>query len=186
MFKLFRIQRFSPATFQTPSSLFRNSGAGLGLIRPYSLVKTTHKTPLFRPTFQTRSLPTFTQLSKEYGLLALGIYSIFSFSTFCGCYYYITSQNFTGKDLTKLFNKVRTFFGLETEKHEPTEPLHNRYDWLPAWTQDPTFVRISTNVLLAMGMTKLFAPIKIGLTALIVPGVSRKLKALGWIKTVTK
>ena len=181
-----------------------------GLIRPYTLISwqaTWHSYPAqccdFFPATMNRilrsrrflttsSTPTsnsssLAQKTKEYGLLSIIVYSTLSFSTFCGCLFSISKLELTSKDFTNGLNKVRIAVGMDPVEIEeaPAEKEESRiYKHLPDWAKTEQAQRVATNVLLAMGMTKLFAPVKIGLTAMIVPSLARKLKSVGWMRNI--
>ena len=128
------------------------------------------------------------QLSREYGLLAFAVYCSLAFPTFCGCLYAITYMGVTQKDVKKMFERIKNFFGFPPSSPPPAAPSaspeksHN-WDWLPEWARSEATIDFLSNCLLAMGMTKIFAPIKIGLTAFIVPPLGRRLKAMGIIRS---
>ena len=128
------------------------------------------------------------QLSKEYGLLTVAVYISLAFPTFLGCLYSITYLGVTQKDIKKIFEKVKTTMGIPPSPaaSQSTSTESHDWDWLPEWAQSESTINFLSNVLLAMGMTKIFAPIKIGLTAIIVPSLGRRLKAMGIIRSAGK
>lgn len=72
---------------------------------------------------------------------------------------------------------------MEKEKKSEEDPEKTSNQWismLPEWMRNPATRQVLTNVLLAMAMTKLFLPIKLGITAAITPMVARKLRDLGF------
>lgn len=95
----------------------------------------------------------------------------------------------TQKDVKNVFEKIKTSLGFPPSPPSPVVPVadadHN-WDWLPEFARSEGFINFLSNALLAMGMTKIFAPIKLGLTAIIVPPLGRKLKAMGIIKAALK
>ena len=114
-----------------------------------------------------------------------------SFLTFCACFASIT---FLGVDQTKIRSAIDYAKGslgfhvptpeeLARREAEAKEEQQESAEWLkylPEWTKDPSIRAHMTNVLLAMGMTKLFMPVKLGITAAIVPGVAKKLRGMGF------
>jgi hypothetical protein len=86
----------------------------------------------------------------------------------------------TQEDVSKIGNRIKEAVGMKISNEPQTESTV--WKSMPAWIKTPRNAQIMTNVLIAMGMTKLFSPIKIGITAAIVPGLGRRLKAKGWIK----
>lgn len=139
-------------------------------------------------TATTNKKSSFAELTREYGLLSIVVYSSLALPTFCGCLYAITYMGVTQKDISQAFNKIKSFFGIPvTSPPPPNQTIPpadvHFYHWLPDWMKTEQAQNLMTNALLAMGMTKLFSPIKFGLTALIVPPLGRRLKMAGWIKS---
>ncbi|KAJ3323180.1 hypothetical protein HDV06_002192 [Boothiomyces sp. JEL0866] len=126
-----------------------------------------------------RRYASFKELAREYGPVALGVYGTLAFVTYWGCFLSITYLGVTQDDISAAFNKLRSFVGMKPE--EKKEEVKSDIKWLPEWAKTPQFQTIATNLLLALLMTKLFSPIKIGITAALTPPIGKKLKAMGWI-----
>ncbi len=126
------------------------------------------------------------QLTQDYGMLAVGVYAGLSFSTFCGCLYSVTYMGITQEDISKVWNRLRGAIGLETNSSQPKDDgestISTLWKKMPAWAQTPENSQRVTNVLLAMGMTKLFSPLKLAITAMIVPPLGKRLVAKGLLK----
>ncbi|KAJ3035089.1 hypothetical protein HK097_004293, partial [Rhizophlyctis rosea] len=133
----------------------------------------------------------FRSLAREYGPLALTVYLTMSFLTFCACFASIT---FLGVDQTKIraaLDSIKQTLGFhvptptEIAAREAESQLEQKesakwMQYLPEWTRDPAVRVHMTNFLLAMGMTKLFMPVKLGITAAVVPGLAKKLRGMGF------
>jgi hypothetical protein len=125
-------------------------------------------------------------IARQYGSLAVGVYFTLSFSTFMVCLSTVYFAGITQKDVSRLFQKIKGFFGIE-----PSKPKENGKDEegflsgilksLPEWAQHPKIIDLGTNVLIALGMAKLLIPVKLTITAAIVPSVARYLKRLGYM-----
>ncbi|KAL2917807.1 DUF1279 superfamily [Polyrhizophydium stewartii] len=144
-------------------------------------------------------------LLREYGAVALGVYFSMSFLVFCCCFASITFLGINETHIARVFAQLKRLVGLGT-KPDGEAPVSaggrdsaeeassaasssaereqaerkSVLDWLPEWARNPTVVRIGTNALLAMAMTKLFVPIKVAITAAIVPSVAKRLRAMGF------
>ena len=160
----------------------------LSLLRLNSAFKLQlRKHPIKR--FQSTKTPepgTLAQKTKQYGMLSVLVYSSLSFTTFCGCIFAISRLDLTTRDLTNVLNKVRVAIGIDpvVYEEEPEQKDQSKiYTMLPEWAKTERVRKGATNVLLAMAMTKLFAPVKIGLTAMIVPSLARKLRTMGLLKS---
>jgi hypothetical protein len=131
-----------------------------------------------------RHKSTIRQLTQDYGLLTIGVYGSLSFSTFCVCLYSVSLYGITQDDVGKVWNRLRDFVGIEqTQVQEGEESILTKgWKKLPAWIQTPENSQRVTNVLIAMGMTKLFSPFKLAITAMIVPPLGKRLIQRGWIK----
>jgi Protein of unknown function (DUF1279) len=126
------------------------------------------------------------QLAKKYGSVAVGTYLTLSFSVFCCCLASIQVLGIDQKDVAEVFNKVKTAVGIDTTPHEETkvdlEEAGEVVSYMPEFMQNPTVVKVTTTLLLATAMTKLFTPLKVAITVAIVPTVARTLTRLGYIK----
>ncbi|KAJ1344502.1 hypothetical protein BSLG_000026 [Batrachochytrium salamandrivorans] len=130
-------------------------------------------------------------LLREYGPLALGVYLTLSFTIFCCC---LASISFLGIDeshIAAAFAYLKGWVGYtqeadaaQTEVASPAadkdQAISTAISWLPEWAQSPAAIRIGSNILLAMAMTKLFMPLKIAITAAIVPAVSKRARSMGF------
>ncbi|KAJ3260596.1 hypothetical protein HK103_000206 [Boothiomyces macroporosus] len=126
-----------------------------------------------------RRYASFKELAREYGPVALGVYGTLAFITYWGCFLSITYLGITQDDISAAFNKLRSIVGMKPE--EKKEKVESDIKWLPEWAKTPKFQTVATNLLLALLMTKLFSPIKIGITAALTPPIGKRLKAMGWI-----
>lgn len=121
----------------------------------------------------------FSQLTRKYGTLAIGVYLSLSFVVFCGCFISITMLGITSKDIKRVLDNFKRFIGIKPETlqaHESTA-FDNLFKKLNI--QDPNIIQFITNFFLAFAMTKLFSPFKIVACAFIVPGLARKLQRMG-------
>lgn len=127
------------------------------------------------------------QMIRQYGSVAIGTYLTLSFTVFLSCVASIQILGIDQKDVYMAFNKIKNALGIETIPID--EQLENEsqdsgkvISSLPAWMNNPTVVKVATVFLLASAITKLFTPIKLGVTVAIVPTVHKVLKRLGYIK----
>ncbi|KAJ3158860.1 hypothetical protein HDU86_002548 [Geranomyces michiganensis] len=131
----------------------------------------------------------FKSLMREYGPIATGVYLSLSFLTFCACLTSIVVLGIDEAQIKRWFAMVRSAVGfppasddskaIEIADDVNTEPTF----WAkitPEWMRSPTTRHAITTVLLAMGMTKLFMPVKLGITAAITPFVAKKLRSFGF------
>ncbi|KAJ3233338.1 hypothetical protein HDU81_002319 [Chytriomyces hyalinus] len=133
---------------------------------------------------------------REYGPLAVGVYFFFSSITFVCC---LSSIYFLGVDremILRWVHNAKVAIGLESEnKPEAAESKSvpakddedttdggkkSFFDFLPEFLKTEAVLTLGTNVLLAMVMTKLFVPVKLGLVAVVTPVVARRLRAMGF------
>ncbi|KAJ3035100.1 hypothetical protein HDV00_004322 [Rhizophlyctis rosea] len=153
-----------------------------------SYTYTTRPTSSHEPPSSQPPKRDFKSLTREYGPLALATYLTMSFLTFCACFASIT---FFGVDQARIqaaLDYVKAALGFhvptpeerQQKEQEETKESAKWLQYLPEWTKDPAVRTVLTNVLLAMAMTKLFMPIKIAITAAIVPSVARKLRSMGF------
>ncbi|KAJ3292190.1 hypothetical protein HK104_005515 [Borealophlyctis nickersoniae] len=130
----------------------------------------------------------FRSLSREYGPIALGVYLTLSFITFCGCFISITVLGIDSAQIRAALDYVKAKLGFHVptpeeraaEDSEDKEESRKWVTYLPEWAREPAVLTTSRNVLLAMAMTKLFMPIKLGITAAVTPAVAKKLRNLGF------
>ncbi|KAJ1343717.1 hypothetical protein BSLG_001698 [Batrachochytrium salamandrivorans] len=133
-------------------------------------------------------------LLREYGPLALGVYLTLSFTIFCCC---LASISFLGIDeshIAAAFAYLKGWVGYTQEADaaqtkvvspaaDKDQAISTAISWLPEWAQSPAAIRIGSNILLAMAMTKLFMLLKIAITAAIVPAVSKRARSMGFTLT---
>lgn len=113
----------------------------------------------------------------EYGPISVGVYLTLSFTVFCCCLASIQILDIDAQSLKSVFDRIKGAFGYESSPNpSPSEPI----TWLPEWAKSPAVQSVGTKVLLAIGMTKLFVPLKVGMTAAITPMVAKKLRAMGF------
>jgi hypothetical protein len=100
-------------------------------------------------------------LVKQYGKTAIITYSALSFTTFSGCLYAVHTMGIQKSQAIEWLNTARKFIGLS-----PTnEPIHTNKETLGSeWP---------AKIVIALIITKLFSPLKVGLTAVLVPRLSR-------------
>ncbi|KAI8918431.1 Sucrase/ferredoxin-like-domain-containing protein [Powellomyces hirtus] len=126
----------------------------------------------------------FKSLTREYGPIALGVYLSLSFMTFCLCLTCITVLNIDEAQIKAIFAYIKSMLGFTPADPAPpavpTQAAPAWVAWMPEWMRSPQTRQILTSVLLAMGMTKLFLPIKLAITAAITPMVARKLRSFGF------
>ncbi|KAJ3175975.1 hypothetical protein HDU87_005640 [Geranomyces variabilis] len=131
----------------------------------------------------------FKSLMREYGPIATGVYLSLSFLTFCACLTSIVVLGIDEAQIKRWFALVRSAVGFppavdakpvaEVAEDATSEPTF----WAkitPEWMRSPTTRHAITTVLLAMGMTKLFMPVKLGITVAITPFVAKKLRSFGF------
>lgn len=134
-----------------------------------------------------RHSSTSSKVTREYGPIVLVVYSCIAVPTFFGCLYSVTYMGITQQDVRKVFIRIKTLIGFEPSTDILKEgDVKSTIDWLPEFAQTEQFTNFTTNVLIAMGMTKLFTPIKLALTAVLVPPLGRRLRALGYFLPKSK
>ncbi|KAJ3019709.1 hypothetical protein HKX48_001865 [Thoreauomyces humboldtii] len=138
----------------------------------------------------------FKSLSREYGPIALGVYLSLSFMTFCACLTSITVLGVDQAQISGWWKTIKTTLGFppapgsgsesEASSMEPSDrdaAAAEAKGWsamLPEWTRNPSTRHMLTSVLLAMGMTKLFLPVKLAITMAITPMVAKRLRSFGF------
>ncbi|TPX66625.1 hypothetical protein SpCBS45565_g04347 [Spizellomyces sp. 'palustris'] len=152
--------------------------------RPFPPRGTSIRTYTTKRSYSTQPRD-FKSLTREYGPIAVGVYLSLSFLTFCACLTAITAFGIDEAQIKGWFDKFRSMVGFPpspTPTNPDTEPNTETNDktYLPTIFQNPTTRQTLTTILLAMAMTKLFLPIKLGITAAITPFVAKKLRNLGF------
>jgi hypothetical protein len=105
-----------------------------------------------------------------------------SFTIFCCCYASIALLGIDAQSLKGLLSTVKSHIpGLSsTDPKEsnstPTLPQENSGNN----KDDTIWMNLGANLVLAIAMTKLFVPLKVGLTAYLTPKVAKKLRSLGF------
>jgi hypothetical protein len=133
----------------------------------------------------------FRQVVRQYGWIALGTYSTLSFVTFSSCLAAIQVLGIDQKDVYKVVNYLKKSIGVhpstpaQETKLDPKEPK-KVVSYLPEWFNNPTVIKVTTVILLASAMTKLFTPIKIAITVAILPTVAKTLRRMGYIKDIQR
>ncbi|KAI8821649.1 Sucrase/ferredoxin-like-domain-containing protein [Fimicolochytrium jonesii] len=134
----------------------------------------------------------FKSLLREYGPIATITYLTLSFMTFCACLTSIMVLGIDQKQIKTAFRKIKEFLGFHPADPEPelraadalNDETAKEPTWwerhMPEWLKNPATHAMLTNILLAMAMTKMFLPIKLGITAAIVPTVAKKLRSMGF------
>jgi hypothetical protein len=85
--------------------------------------------------------------------------------------------------LQTLFTRLKALVGMghNTSNKDDGSPSgdtntdQDKLKWLPPWA-----LSMGTNFFLALAMTKLLIPVKVGLTAYLTPRVAKKLRGLGF------
>ncbi|KAI9088311.1 hypothetical protein DFS34DRAFT_561096, partial [Phlyctochytrium arcticum] len=118
----------------------------------------------------------FKSLTREYGPIALAVYCTLTFLTFCACFTSISAFDIDAKTIKGYLIQAKSWMGYPPSTdpdavEQVVEPP--KESWLD---QLPIARETLTHILLAMGMTKLFVPVKLGLTAGITPIVARRLR----------
>lgn len=134
------------------------------------------------------------QTAQQYGTLAVGVYLTLSFTTFCCCLSSIYFLGVTQESVSKVFARIYNLLGMDKKKkdvdveldEEKPGVLQRLFKVLPEGLKTPGVVQTATNILLAMAMTKLLTPIKLGITAAVVPSIAKYLRSMGYIKTIVK
>ncbi|KAJ3213454.1 hypothetical protein HDU67_002878 [Dinochytrium kinnereticum] len=125
-------------------------------------------------------------LFREYGPIALLVYASLSFTVFLICFSSITFLGVNQQTIQSLFTYIKTLLGYPASppsKSDSTEEEEDRKSitrFLPSFLQSPWVITVGTNVLLAMAMTKLFLPFKLGVVVAVTPTVAKRLRALGF------
>ncbi|KAI9099523.1 Sucrase/ferredoxin-like-domain-containing protein [Phlyctochytrium arcticum] len=124
-------------------------------------------------------------LTREYGPIAVAVYLTFSFSTFLLCLGLISTYEIDAAKLSEVFTTLKSYLGIAapspSEVEEEAEPKQSElFNLLPERFRTPEVRAGATMVLLAMAMTKLFLPIKLGLTAAVTPLVAKRLRTMGF------
>jgi hypothetical protein len=126
----------------------------------------------FRRFTSTPAQSSFRERLREYGPVSVGVYVTLTFTFFSASLASITLLGVDMQKIQNVFDRMRETVGLQKA---PTKDS-NDLSWLPEWFRNP----IVTQVLMAMALTKLFLPIKLGLTAFLTPMVARRLRSLGF------
>ena len=108
-----------------------------------------------------------------------------SFTIFCCCYASITLLGIEAQTVADVLSSIKSHIpGLSSDSKEAMgsinphpEPPHTKSS---PTNQNTLWMNIGANLVLAMAMTKLFVPIKVGLTAYLTPRVAKKLRSLGF------
>ncbi|KAI8910890.1 hypothetical protein EDD86DRAFT_203866 [Gorgonomyces haynaldii] len=146
-------------------------------LQPLGTVRLQHQ------LLQKRHASGLSTLVRDYGTVAVGTYLTMSFTFFCGCLGSIYFLGVTSEDVKGVFDKLWGFLGYEPSKSSDSDSWFSKLvEKLPEWAKTPQVMDATTNILLALGMTKLFVPVKLAITASIVPSVARFLRARKWIK----
>jgi hypothetical protein len=132
------------------------------------------------PQQQKRNASNASNLTRQYGPVAVIVYSSLAFPTFLGCLYSITYMGVTQKDIYNWLDRVKSFFGLEVTSAQDKTQVSRNWESLPDFMKTEKFTEFATNVLLAMVMTKIFAPLKLTLTAMLTPSAARLFQRFGW------
>eukprot|EP00842_Homolaphlyctis_polyrhiza_P002529 jgi/Hompol1/3277/HPOL_003197-RA len=144
--------------------------------------------PSLLPLIARRSYASSSQgvvnLVRDYGTVAVVVYFTLSFTVFWLCFASITFLGVNETHISAAFNYVKSFVGIKpadkaVEDASDAKPEKTILDMLPEWAKSPLVLRVGANMLLALLMTKLFIPIKVGITAAIVPSVARRFRAWG-------
>ncbi|KAI8910891.1 hypothetical protein EDD86DRAFT_203867 [Gorgonomyces haynaldii] len=143
------------------------------ILRPYSIFQ---RPLLYRQPVRQITGKQFTEMFRKYGLIVIGTYATLSFTFFCGCFTSVLYFDISANDIARVFDNITTFLGFEKSEHGESTWFKYVIGHLPEWARTPRMIDIYTNVLLAMAMNELFVPLRIGLTAGIVPYVARYLR----------
>lgn len=122
---------------------------------------------------------TIARLTREYGRIAVFVYTTLTFTVFVCCYLAIASFGVDVHDVLEKFHGLREVFGWNTtdaDREQATQAKQNQDD---SEKVKPPFFSW-TNWLLALALTKVFVPVKLLLTTAITPTVARILRARGW------
>ncbi|KAJ3191053.1 hypothetical protein HK101_008137 [Irineochytrium annulatum] len=128
---------------------------------------------------------------REYGPIVVVVYFILSTTTFIICFSSITFLGVNEHTIMAVLDRAKAILGFKTKL--PTEAETEAADasdrkeeksfllrYLPEPLQKPWLITVLTNVLLAMAMTKLFIPIKVGVVLGITPSIAKKLRSMGF------
>ena len=132
------------------------------------------------PRYQSNSsIPSskinFKGLFREYGSIAFNVYLAISFSFFFCTFTTITLLGVDAKTIQNALHSIKTSLGIQTSP-SPSESEGDSKSslfQLPEWLENPTLIHLGTNILLSLGIAKLFLPIKLGLTMYLTPKVAR-------------
>ncbi|KAJ3093878.1 hypothetical protein HDU97_008888 [Phlyctochytrium planicorne] len=123
-------------------------------------------------------------LFKEYGPIAAGVYLALGFTIFLICFTSITILGIDAQTITSAFSRIKSFLGFplatSTDEIQEEEDGETFSSHLPGFMRNPWLMTILSNALLAMAMTKLFGPIKLGVVLAVTPAVAKRLRAMGF------
>jgi hypothetical protein len=132
--------------------------------RPLSRQFATSTTPPIKPIKKA------TNVFKKYGSSALLVYSVLTAGVFAGTFATITFYNITPQEIGRLMYSIKEKIPfLEPPSHvekkegyiEPDGPESHNWFAVQLGKLDPNIKWIVTQSLLAMGITKLFSPVKV-------------------------
>ncbi|KAJ3110347.1 hypothetical protein HDU96_006681 [Phlyctochytrium bullatum] len=141
------------------------------------------------------------ELFREYGPIAVMVYFALSSTVFLICFSSISFLGVNEQTVMSIFSRLKSLVGLgsnqktaadgsqvemtdadfaaEAEKDRKADEK-SILRFLPAFMQSPWIITVGTNVLLAMAMTKLFLPLKVGVVVAVTPTVAKRLRAMGF------
>lgn len=124
---------------------------------------------------------TIARLTREYGRIAVVVYSCLTFTVFVLCYVAVASLGVDVHWILEKFHELRANFGwnrTESEREQSASVKKSQDDSAEAKTK-PAFFSMA-NWLLALALTKVFVPVKLLATTAITPSIARILRARGW------
>jgi hypothetical protein len=119
---------------------------------------------------------TMSRLVREYGRIAFVVYGALTFTTFCCCYLSIVYLGVDVHALLHKFHNLRHSAGLGAITDAEQTTMNQVKD---EKGKERNFFSWQT-WLLALAMTKVFVPVKLGLTAAFTPTVAKILRQRGW------
>jgi hypothetical protein len=124
---------------------------------------------------------------KQYGGIALTVYFSISFTLFCCTLTAVSLLDITADDTAHALERIRAFLGISQSVKQQAENegpglIQRLVHKLPEWAQSEGTIKLLGNSLIALGITKLLIPVKLGITAAIVPKIVKTLKRSGHIK----
>jgi hypothetical protein len=142
-----------------------------------------HRQPTYRFYSQqvTTEKETFRSITRKYGVVAVGVYLSISFTVFCSILGSMTFMNISPHDIQSFLYRIKSSIpflhssqDLDKEEEQVRQEAEQaQHEGILGWihsqleSSNPEMVQFMTNAVLAMAVAKLFSPIKLAITVLV-------------------